>query len=238
MWNAALECTFLRPHTPRNQGPLSLLGPPCGWFLGQLTPSGQEPILLRCMVMIPGQEGSFQFQLLLSGRTQGIHYEQIKPGFSTHQPVSITFQNPSKPQCEQMPPAYGVLQKQNRCCCLPGPVTGSHSPIPPRSACIECTVYPKVHGSSRGSTPSLPAGPTRTFTLAFSDQSSWLPTQPAHWEFCFLRMGSGLYALPFKKPETWPTVLFTRYSGSITFRCQAVQPFSIPVQSSSTLLYS
>lgn len=41
-----------------------------------------------------------------------ILFEQIKPGFSTHQPISVTFKTPPKLQSEQMPQAYRVLERR------------------------------------------------------------------------------------------------------------------------------
>lgn len=86
------------------------------------------------------------------------------------------------------------------------------------------------HGSHRGSTTSLPADTSRTSTLPSSDLSSQPHAQPSHWGPSFLEMSSGPYALPSR--ETWNTVLFTSYRGSITLKCQIVLlPFSIPVHS-------
>lgn len=47
-------------------------------------------------------------------------FKQIKPGFSTHEPISATFKNTTKLQSDQMPQAYRVLEQQNRFCCLLG----------------------------------------------------------------------------------------------------------------------
>lgn len=88
--------------------------------------------------------------------------EQIKPDFNTHQPISVTFQNPSKPQCEQMPQSHNP-GKAEQVQLLARPLAESHHSITPCSAFIAYTLCSRVHGSHRDSTPSLPIGPSRTF---------------------------------------------------------------------------
>lgn len=85
---------------------------------------------------------------------------------------------------------------------------------------------------------ALVEAPPLPCQLAPQGHSPWLSVTSPHgyphsqpigssasWEWAQVYVPS----LP-KKPETWPTVLFTSYRGSITFRCQAVLPFSIPVK--------